>query len=55
MEIDVANPKNPVLWLPVGLALGVAVGVAMKNLALGIGLGLAVGGLATLLQARRSR
>ena len=50
-----AQPKNPARWIPIGLAVGVAIGAATKHLALGIGLGLAVGGLITVLEARRAR
>ena len=50
-----ARPSNPARWIPIGLAVGVAIGVATKHLALGIGLGLAIGGLITLLEARRAR
>ena len=42
------------VWLPVGVAIGCSLGVAMGNLALGVGLGVAVGGLIMLLSRNRN-
>ena len=44
-----ASKPRSAMWIPVGLAVGVGVGIATRNLALGIDLGLAFGGLATVL------
>lgn len=50
-----ASDPRSAKWIPIGLAVGVALGIAMDHLAIGIGLGLAAGGLATLLSARGGR
>ncbi len=41
-------------WLPIGVALGAGIGVAMNNLAVGIGAGIAIGvGIGAATEARK--
>jgi len=43
-------------WLPVGVALGAGIGVAMNNLAVGIGAGIAIGvGIGAATEARKKQ
>jgi F0F1-type ATP synthase membrane subunit c/vacuolar-type H+-ATPase subunit K len=40
-------------WLVIGVGLGSAMGVALKNIALGVGIGIAVGALIGAIKKRR--
>lgn len=47
--------RSTALWLPVGVGIGSAVGIATGNLALGVGIGTAFGVLLGALLARPAR
>jgi len=53
LNTAVANKKASFVFLPIGIAIGTAVGVATANLALWLSIGVAVGAALTVSARRR--
>ena len=53
MDVPMTRLSKNNAWLPVGIAIGTALGIAMHNLALWLGIGVAIGAAMTIAQRRR--
>ena len=55
MSQDSNSPKAGIQWIPIGVAIGTSIGVAIKDMGLGISLGLFVGSAISLGVERRAK